>query len=64
LFELTRHADHHAHPGRPYQVLRHFEDAPELPTGYAGMILLAFFPPLFRRVMDRQLFSERARLAA
>ncbi|MFN7146169.1 MAG: alkane 1-monooxygenase, partial [Myxococcota bacterium] len=45
LFELTRHADHHANPGRPYVALRHVEDAPELPTGYAGMVLLAHVPP-------------------
>jgi alkane 1-monooxygenase len=60
LFELTRHADHHAHPGRPYPVLRHFDDAPTLPTGYAGMVLLATCPPLFRARMDRHL----ARLGA
>jgi alkane 1-monooxygenase len=63
LFDLTRHADHHANPGRPYPVLRHFEDAPELPTGYAGMIMLALFPPIFRAVMDRHVAAEAARLA-
>ncbi|MEY3211833.1 MAG: Alkane 1-monooxygenase [Pseudomonadota bacterium] len=63
LFELTRHADHHANPGRPYPALRHFDDAPELPTGYAGMVLLAFFPPLFHAVMNRHLAGERLRLA-
>jgi len=55
LFELTRHSDHHAHPKRPYPVLRHFEEAPELPTGYPGMILLALVPPLFFAVMHRRL---------
>jgi alkane 1-monooxygenase len=64
LFELTRHADHHANPGRPYAVLRHLDDAPELPTGYSGMILLALLPPVFRRVMDGALAREQARLAA
>ncbi|MDP2313582.1 MAG: alkane 1-monooxygenase [Pseudomonadota bacterium] len=64
LFELTRHADHHAHPGRPYAALRHFEDAPTLPTGYSGMVLLALCPPLFRAVMDRRLAHEAARLPA
>ncbi|MDP2309409.1 MAG: alkane 1-monooxygenase [Pseudomonadota bacterium] len=63
LFELTRHADHHAHPGRPYAVLRHFDDAPSLPTGYAGMVLLALCPPLFRLLMDRQLARESTRLS-
>lgn len=60
LFELTRHADHHAHPGRPYPALRHMPEAPELPTGYAGMVILAFFPPLWFRVMDRCLAARLA----
>jgi alkane 1-monooxygenase len=62
LFELTRHSDHHAHPARSYTILRHFEAAPQLPTGYPGMVLLALFPPLFYRVMDRQLADESERL--
>ena len=64
LFELSRHSDHHAHPARHYAALRHFEDAPQLPTGYPGMMLLAAVPPLFFRVMDARLAAERARLAA
>ncbi len=54
LFELTRHSDHHANPGRRYPLLRHVAEAPQLPTGYPGMILLALLPPLFFRVMDPQ----------
>ena len=52
LFNLPRHADHHLEEGRRYQQLRHFDDSPQLPTGYAGMTLLALVPPLWRRVMD------------
>lgn len=52
LFHLQRHADHHAHPGRRYQCLRHWPEAPQLPTGYFGMFLLAYVPPLWFRVMD------------
>lgn len=63
LFELTRHSDHHAYPARPYAVLRHHEEAPELPLGYPGMILLSFFPPVFFRVMERAL-DEQALAAA
>ena len=63
LFELTRHSDHHAHPARPYVALRHFQDVPQLPTGYTGMMVLALCPPLFLKVMDRQLEREQARLA-
>ncbi len=52
LYHLQRHSDHHANPTRRYQALRHFDESPVLPTGYAGMILLALVPPLWRRVMD------------
>jgi alkane 1-monooxygenase len=63
LFDLTRHADHHAHPARPYAVLRHFDEALQLPTGYPGMMLLALCPPLFIAVMDRWIPRERSRVA-
>ncbi|MBT8050753.1 MAG: alkane 1-monooxygenase [Gammaproteobacteria bacterium] len=52
LFHLERHSDHHAHAARRYQSLRHFEDVPQLPSGYFGMFLLAYVPPLWFRVMD------------
>ena len=52
LFHLQRHSDHHAFPGRRYQVLRHYDESPQLPTGYAGMYLLALVPPLWFRVMN------------
>jgi alkane 1-monooxygenase len=54
LYHLQRHSDHHAHPLRRYQVLRHFDDAPVLPTGYAGMIVLAMVPPVYFRAMNRR----------
>jgi alkane 1-monooxygenase len=54
LYQLQRHSDHHAFPTRRYQVLRHFDDVPQLPTGYAGMIVLATIPPVWRRVMDHR----------
>ena len=44
LYHLQRHSDHHANPMRRYQALRHFDEAPQLPTGYAGMIVLALRP--------------------
>lgn len=58
LYHLQRHSDHHANPMRRYQALRHMEDAPQLPTGYAGMIVLALVPPVWRRVMDRRLLDH------
>ena len=58
LFQLQRHSDHHANPTRRYQALRHFEEAPLLPTGYAGMLVLAYFPPLWRAVMDHRVVNH------
>jgi len=58
LYHLQRHSDHHANPTRRYQTLRDFEESPVLPTGYAGMIVLALFPPLWRRVMDKRVFDH------
>jgi len=52
VFQLQRHSDHHAHPARSYQTLRDFPDLPRLPSGYFGMFLLAYVPPLWFRVMD------------
>jgi len=52
LYHLQRHSDHHANPTRRYQALRDYAESPTLPTGYAGMILLALVPPAWRRVMD------------
>lgn len=57
LFHLERHSDHHAHPLRRYQSLRHFEDLPQLPNGYFGVYLLAYLPPLWFRFMDKRLLA-------
>ena len=57
LFHLQRHSDHHAHPSRRYQSLRHFEHLPQLPSGYFGMFPLAYVPPLWFRVMDPRLLA-------
>lgn len=67
LFHLQRHSDHHAHPLRRYQTLRHADEAPQLPSGYATMMLIAMVPPLWRHVMDRRViehYGGRVELAA
>jgi alkane 1-monooxygenase len=58
LYQLQRHSDHHANPTLRYQVLRHFDSAPQLPAGYATMIVLALFPPIWRRVMDHRVVEH------
>lgn len=64
LFHLQRHSDHHAHPLRRYQSLRHFDNLPRLPSGYFGMFTIAYIPPLWRRVMDERLLKVVGRDAA
>jgi alkane 1-monooxygenase len=55
LLELSRHSDHHYVASRKYQILRHFDDSPQMPTGYPGMIILALIPPIWISVMDKEI---------
>ena len=56
LCQLLRHSDHHANPRLRYQSLRTAPTAPQLPAGYAVMIVCAAIPPLWPewgyRVLD------------
>lgn len=58
LYHLQRHSDHHAYPARRFQALRHFDDCPQLPSGYAGMLVLAYVPPLWFAVMDKRVLAH------
>lgn len=58
LFELTRHSDHHYLASRKYQILRHMEESPQLPTGYPASMLMALVPPLWFYVMNRRLVDQ------
>ncbi|MBK7140243.1 MAG: alkane 1-monooxygenase [Bacteroidetes bacterium] len=62
LFELTRHSDHHFNPSRKYQILRHFENAPQMPSGYLAMIPLALVPPLWFKIMNPLVEKHNATL--
>lgn len=55
LFELSRHSDHHYAASRKYQVLKHHNEAPQLPTGYPGSMILAMVPPLWFYVMNKKI---------
>lgn len=57
LYHLERHSDHHAHPTREYQSLRHFDNVPELPNGYFGSFLLAYIPWLWFKIMNPKLLA-------
>ena len=55
LFELSRHSDHHYLASRKYQLLRHHDNSPQMPTGYPGMMLLSLFPPAWFYVMNKKI---------
>lgn len=58
LYQLQRHSDHHANPTRSFQALRHFDDAPQLPGGYASMLLPAYIPSWWYKVMDERVIKH------
>lgn len=60
LFELSRHSDHHYIPNRKYQLLRNWQNSPQMPTGYPGMIVLAMLPPFWFYVMDKEIEKYKA----
>ncbi|WP_047197389.1 alkane 1-monooxygenase [Caldimonas brevitalea] len=64
LFHLQRHSDHHAHATRRYHLLRHFDQSPQLPFGYATMVVLSWVPSLWRSVMHPRLDRFQAALSA
>ncbi len=55
LLELSRHSDHHYMASRKYQILRNFDESPQMPTGYPGMLLLSLIPPLWFKVMHKRI---------
>jgi alkane 1-monooxygenase len=59
MFNLSRHSDHHFKAHKKYQMLNHHDDAPQLPTGYPGMMILSLIPPLWFRVMNPKLEAHK-----
>ncbi len=55
LFNLPRHSAHHLEPSLDCNALARTPESPQMPTGYAGMSLLAAVPPLYRRIMTPRL---------
>lgn len=69
LYNLTRHADHHLDAQKPYWTLQARNDAPLMPYGYMAMMLIAFVPPAWHKMMrphlahwDRAFASAEERL--
>ena len=59
LLELSRHSDHHYQSNRKYQILRHFDESPQMPSGYPAMMIMALLPPLWFYIMHRQIALYR-----
>jgi alkane 1-monooxygenase len=61
MLNAPRHADHHAHPGRPWPELRLSPQgrAPLLPYSLPVMATIALVPPVWHRVMDRRVARLR-----
>lgn len=60
LFQLQRHSDHHANAIKRYQILRHYDESPQLPFGYPTMILIAIVPPLWFAMINPRLHEWEA----
>lgn len=58
LYQLQRHSDHHANPRRSYQTLRHFDNSPQLPVGYAALIPVVYFPRIWFGLMDHRVLDH------
>jgi alkane 1-monooxygenase len=58
LFDLTRHSDHHYKSTRPYQILRHLPDSPQLPAGYPACMVMSLLPPLWFRMIHPRIPKE------
>ena len=59
MFNLSRHSDHHFKAHKKYQALNHHDDAPQLPTGYPGMMILSLIPPLWFYIMNPKLEAQK-----
>jgi len=55
LFKLQRHSDHHENSYKPYQVLSSKDESPMLPYGYTLCLILAGFPSMWFKILDRSL---------
>lgn len=59
LFELTRHSDHHYRANKKYQLLDYHESSPQLPYGYPTSMVLALFPPIWFKVMNKRVPEDQ-----
>lgn len=60
-FRLQIHSDHHVNSSKKYQTLNNYQEAPTLPTGYTGSIILAYLPPIWFSCMNPKLVNFQKR---
>ncbi|MDU8884683.1 alkane 1-monooxygenase [Yeosuana sp. MJ-SS3] len=58
LYELTRHSDHHYKSSKKYQILECHDTSPQMPFGYPTSMVLALFPPLWFKIMNKRIPRE------
>jgi alkane 1-monooxygenase len=58
LVDLSRHADHHYYASKPYHTLINYEKSPKMPSGYAGMFVMAAIPPLWFKMIHLKMQQE------
>lgn len=64
MLNAPRHSDHHLHPKRRFPKLRLDPAMPVLPYALPVMAVIALFPPVWRRLMARELQRLEARHGA
>jgi len=52
LLKIQRHSDHHVNALKAYQTLVHDPDTPQLPYGYAPMVILSLIPSVWFNIMN------------
>ncbi len=57
LFQLQRHSDHHLYATKNYQILKQYDESPQLPNGYPAMVLLTLLPPIWFKIMNKRVIT-------
>lgn len=47
---------------RKYQILRHFDESPQMPFGYPAMMVISTIPPLWFYIMHKRIDKYREQL--
>jgi alkane 1-monooxygenase len=55
MLELSRHSDHHYKASKHYQILDSFNESPQMPTGYPGMMIFSLFSPVWFWYMNKRI---------